>query len=837
VEDFSPDIGDDTIISARSYETRHLLGNRDLAVKTMVLIQLLVAVSIPILATAPATASSYTPHDPIYINGNHSFTSQNGVTGGSGTPSDPYVIEGWEINASTDYGVEIRDTDAHFIIRHVYVHSGGSSYSAIRLFNVTNGRVENATLSDSKYGLEVISSASISVKGNDISLADQAGIYTDDSTDLVIGGNNFFSNYIGIRPTGSTGVSITGNNVTGNDIGIWPTGSTGLNITGNNASSNSAYGIYLYYQADLAVSGNVLLNNADSGIRLSSSTNITLEDNILADNGVGIHLRSSTSIKIRRNTFTSDGVFIEGSFIGDSLEHFNSHVIETNNLVNGKPLYYYKDCGGLNIDAVDVGQLIVANCSDVRLANLSVSYTDVGILVAYSDNVNITGSNASWNGWSGIHLWKTDDAVVTGNGVFSNRYFGIAFEHSTPGTIAGNSASSNKYGLYSRFSNTLTVEANQVKGNEYGIVLVFSTGIRVYHNNLIDNQEQAYDNRGDFNSWDDGYPSGGNYWSNYTGEDNCSGVNQDVCPDPDGIGDTPYVINEDAQDDYPLMEAYPFQEPVSPSNSPPVAAFSITPSSGDVTTLFMVDASSSWDEEDSAEALEVRWDWQDDGVWDTSWSASKTAKHRYDAAGIYAIRLEVRDSAGLTDTVAKDVAVDPDTTPPEITHSPPDGMAMGEGIPVTANVTDANGVEAVLLYYRCVGDAAFQVLTMEWVDGDAYAATIPAQPGAGTVEYHIVATDVAGNEARDPVEGEYAIDVTEEPLSLPLDPVVIAAIVLIVLAVSLLLFLRRRAGPGPQQAPPQPEGVEEDLGTDPTSDASEGGPEGQEAWGQDGGPP
>ena len=49
--------------------------------------------------------SSYTQHDPIYIHGNDDFTSENGVTGGSGTSNDPYIIEDWDINASSQDGI------------------------------------------------------------------------------------------------------------------------------------------------------------------------------------------------------------------------------------------------------------------------------------------------------------------------------------------------------------------------------------------------------------------------------------------------------------------------------------------------------------------------------------------------------------------------------------------------------------------------------------------------------------------------------------------------------------------------------------------------------------
>ena len=74
-----------------------------------------------------------------------------------------------------------------------------------------------------------------------------------------------------------------------------------------------------------------------------------------------------------------------------------------------------------------------------------------------------------------------------------------------------------------------------------------SSSNEIFHNNFMDNYYQAviYDNS--VNAWDNGCE--GNYWSDYNGTDS----------NGDCIGDTPYVIDADNMDSYPLMN--PFWNP------------------------------------------------------------------------------------------------------------------------------------------------------------------------------------------------------------------------------------------------------------------------------------
>ena len=91
--------------------------------------------------------------------------------------------------------------------------------------------------------------------------------------------------------------------------------------------------------------------------------------------------------------------------------------------------------------------------------------------------------------------------------------------------------------------------------------------------------------------------------------------------------------------------------------SPPVASFAVNPLIGDIITFFEVNASYTSDFRDTIEELEVRWDWEDDGVWDTDWTTEKTATHQYTVPGTYTVKLEVRDTDGLTDYATATVEV------------------------------------------------------------------------------------------------------------------------------------------------------------------------------------
>ena len=97
---------------------------------------------------------------------------------------------------------------------------------------------------------------------------------------------------------------------------------------------------------------------------------------------------------------------------------------------------------------------------------------------------------------------------------------------------------------------------------------------------------------------------------------------------------------------------------MSKSNDPPSAVFEIDPPAGPALSDFAFDAGGSSDPNEDVWDLEVRWDWENDSVWDTDWSTEKTATHQYASEGTYDVAMEIRDSVGLKNVTYGTVVVD-----------------------------------------------------------------------------------------------------------------------------------------------------------------------------------
>jgi parallel beta-helix repeat protein len=171
---------------------------------------------------------------------------------------------------------------------------------------------------------------------------------------------------------------------------------------------------------------------------------------------------------------------------------------------------------------------------------------NTGILVQERSNVTI--KNMSIGGFAvGINLSDSSNNVIQANSI-SDCETGIGlFGFSSDNTVSENNITAiNGYGIHIESSSNNLITRNNLRDNYGGMRLLQCTNI-AYHNNFINNtvQVSALDS---VNEWDNGYPSGGNYWSDYTGID----------VDGDDIGNTPYVADAGNQDHNPLMTPYPY---------------------------------------------------------------------------------------------------------------------------------------------------------------------------------------------------------------------------------------------------------------------------------------
>jgi len=179
--------------------------------------------------------SSYNPHEPIYINGNDDFTSENGVTEGSGTTNDPFIISNWDISSSSKDGITIRNTSMKFKILNCNIYDGNSKNDGIVFINVTNGIIEFNIINNNRNGVMFRTqypgnenSEYNLIRNNEIRYNINNGIHFEHTC------TNYHSKNV-----------IMENNISYNSRGIYMITSSENQIFSNNIFLNSEEGVFL----------------------------------------------------------------------------------------------------------------------------------------------------------------------------------------------------------------------------------------------------------------------------------------------------------------------------------------------------------------------------------------------------------------------------------------------------------------------------------------------------------------------------------------------------------------------------------------------------------------
>jgi parallel beta-helix repeat protein len=416
----------------------------------------------------------------------------------------------------------------------------------------------------------------------------------------------------GIRLDGRTNVTIKNVKVRDFEPCIYLDNSSNNEISGNTLKSTLGAGPHWITQIrnfsnNNSISGNIIEYESswdDYAILISRSLyNIIIGNNITSNmHCIGLDNYANHTI-ISGNTITSTGdwggvhffgyntTFTNNRLIGATLHLYRSsqNTIE-DNLVDGKPLIYLDDVSDQVIEGNEAGQIILANCRNIKAKNVDLSNIVTGgiqLLWTNSSEVsNYTGSlylensfyncivnsncveidfyNSSNNtvtqntitnseGFdysSGITLRSSDYNSITENNITQNRYSGIELWKCNYNNIFNNSLTYNAEGINLQQSMNNTIYGNNISYNHNAGVFVRNSGAnRIFGNNFVDNNRHVmgWDSS---NILDDG--SLGNYWSNYNGTD----LNHD------GIGDSPYSVFINSHfsvdgitdyDDYPLI--------------------------------------------------------------------------------------------------------------------------------------------------------------------------------------------------------------------------------------------------------------------------------------------
>ena len=478
--------------------------------------------------------------NPIFINDtdpayNWSKTAaDNDWCSGSGSWSDPYVIENITINGnSASNCIDIQNSNKYFIIKNctVYNSSIGHDFAGITLENVNNSLTfDNNCSFNNGHGIRLINTYNNTILHNLAKSNTWEGIFLRYSANNTVRNNTVGNNHRGIRVSNCVANNIIDNNsVYGNSdspmnsagIGIYFSQNT--TITRNNVFNNTK-GIYFAEASNITLKGNNI-SNSEAGIYMEfSNTNIKFIDNIISNCDSGIRLNGIQESIVRNNTFLSceNGIDIQNTnnisiydnniincssggitfgwnsynitvtrnnfsnceiYLNYYLDQISTYNITKSNLINGKSVYFYTNKLGLTaINFSNPGQIILFNCNNSIISNFTVVG---GINLILCKNNTIT-ENIIQAKSRGLNLNNCYNITIFNNTVFDSE-FGIWLYSSTDCNISENKILNSYFGVDSFDCHNNTFHENIMDNNQVGFALYYSTENNITKNSINNN--------------------------------------------------------------------------------------------------------------------------------------------------------------------------------------------------------------------------------------------------------------------------------------------------------------------------------------------------------------
>jgi parallel beta-helix repeat protein len=275
--------------------------------------------------------------------------------------------------------------------------------------------------------------------------------------------------------------TISDNLIQGNNYGI-DVDSSEMNIFQGNILFDNGMGFSFDSCWKNRIIGNTI-QGGSYGISLDQSSYNTLTGNTIRNTSIfGLYLLSSCNNVLDSNAMINCSLMVYGSEFSDYVND-----VDSNNTVNGKPVYYLLGRSSITIPE-DAGEVILIDSSYCTIKDLNLNKGTVGIILAYSSDNIIQGNIITNQSMIAIDLGSVynNNNIIQGNVIIGNGY-GIDLEYSWGNTIKQNRIFSNAYGIF--LSNTLNavIRRNTISRNYYGISATDANKSTISFNNIYQN--------------------------------------------------------------------------------------------------------------------------------------------------------------------------------------------------------------------------------------------------------------------------------------------------------------------------------------------------------------